>query len=181
MELHTLVDPVRFERILDRMAHQLLEHHDFSDTVLVGLQPRGARLAERLRDQLSRLGVGSNVRLGKLDVTFHRDDVRMHERPLAPNANDMPFLVEGQRVILVDDVLYTGRSIRAGLDALLAYGRPRSVELLVLIDRRFHRELPIEPQYVGTTVDSVDAQYMRVDWKEEGGQDAVVLLQERPA
>jgi len=93
----------------------------------------------------------------------------------------MPFLVEGQRVILVDDVLYTGRSIRAGLDALLAYGRPRSVELLVLIDRRFHRELPIEPQYVGTTVDSVDAQYVRVDWKEEGGQDAVVLLQERPA
>ena len=89
--------------------------------------------------------------------------------------------MEGQRVILVDDVLYTGRSIRAGLDALLAYGRPRSVELLVLIDRRFHRELPIEPQYVGTTVDSVDAQYVRVDWKEEGGQDAVVLLQERPA
>lgn len=181
METHSLVDPVRFERILDRMAHQLLEHHDFSDTVLVGLQPRGARLAERLRDRIAELQHTGEVRLGKLDVTFHRDDVRMHDRPLAPNVNEMPFLVENQRVILVDDVLYTGRSIRAGLDALLAYGRPRSVELLVLIDRRFHRELPIEPQYVGTTVDSVDAQYVRVDWKEEGGQDAVVLLQERPA
>jgi pyrimidine operon attenuation protein/uracil phosphoribosyltransferase len=92
----------------------------------------------------------------------------------------MPFLVEGRRVILVDDVLYTGRSVRAGLDALLAYGRPRSVELLVLVDRRFHRELPIEPQYVGTTVDSLDAQYVRVEWREETGRDAVVLLQSKP-
>lgn len=180
METHTLVDPVHFERILDRMAHQVLEDHDFSGTVLVGLQPRGARLAERIQARVAVLAGGAEVRLGKLDVTFHRDDVRMHDRPLAPNANEMPFLVEGQRVILIDDVLYTGRSIRAGLDALLAYGRPRSVELLVLIDRRFHRELPIEPQYVGTTVDSVDAQYVRVEWKEERGQDTVVLLQERP-
>jgi len=175
-----LVDPVRFERIIDRMAHQLIEHHDFTDTDVVGLQPQGARLAERLHVRIRELLGGQTVRLGKLDVTFHRDDVRKHERPLSPQTNDMPFLVEGRRVILVDDVLYTGRSVRAGLDALLAYGRPRSVELLVLVDRRFHRELPIEPQYVGTTVDSLDAQYVSVEWSEETGRDAVVLLQSKP-
>jgi pyrimidine operon attenuation protein/uracil phosphoribosyltransferase len=180
MDTPMLVDPVRFERIIDRMAHQLLEHHDFSATDVVGLQPQGARLAERLRARVEALLGGQKVRLGKLDVTFHRDDIRLHDKPLSPQANDMPFLVEGRRVILVDDVLYTGRSVRAGLDALLAYGRPQSVELLVLIDRRFHRELPIEPQYVGTTVDSVDAQYVRVEWREDTGRDAVVLLQSKP-
>jgi pyrimidine operon attenuation protein/uracil phosphoribosyltransferase len=92
----------------------------------------------------------------------------------------MPFLVEDRRVILVDDVLYTGRTVRAAMEALLSFGRPASVQLLVLIDRRFHRELPIEPQFVGLTVDSIDAQFVRVHWSEDGSADEVELLHAKP-
>jgi pyrimidine operon attenuation protein/uracil phosphoribosyltransferase len=117
---------------------------------------------------------------GALDVTFHRDDFRRKEHPLAPSENDMPFLVEDRRVILVDDVLYTGRTVRAAMEALLTFGRPSSVQLLVLIDRRFHRELPIEPQFVGLTVDSIDAQFVRVHWSADGRGDEVELLHAKP-
>ena len=174
-----LVDPVRFERIIDRMAHQLLEHHDFKDTDVVGLQTQGARLAERLQERIQELLGGQIIRLGKLDVTFHRDDVRMHERPLSPQTNDMPFLVEGRRVILVDDVLYTGRTIQAALAALQHYGRPSSVELLVLVDRRFNRHLPIQADYIGISVDAVDEAYVRVRWQEIHGEDQILLYDKK--
>ena len=118
---------------------------------------------------------------GKLDVTFFRDDFRTHEKPLSPNVNDMGFTVESRHVVLVDDVLFTGRTIRAGLDALLAHGRPQSVALAVLIDRRFSRELPIEPNYIGKHVDSIGAQHVKVEWSEEHGADRVILLNEKPS
>jgi len=113
-------------------------------------------------------------------VTFHRDDLRMHDTPIAPQQNKMEFLVDGRNVVLVDDVFFTGRTIRAGLDALLAYGRPDKVELAVLIDRRFSRELPIEPTYIGKQIDSIVGQHVVVEWKEENGSDCVLLFNSKP-
>ena len=181
MQDQVLIPPAQFALILDRLAHQLIEHHDFSQTDLVGLQPRGSRLAERLKAHLEELLPGTDIHCGKLDVTFFRDDFRTHEKPLSPNVNDMGFTVEARRVVLVDDVLFTGRTIRAGLDALLAHGRPQSVALVVLIDRRFSRELPIEPNYIGKHVDSIGAQHVKVEWSEEYDADRVILLNAKPS
>ncbi len=181
MQDQVLISPAQFALILDRLAHQLIEHHDFSQTDLVGLQPRGTRLAARLKARLEELLPGMNIHCGKLDVTFFRDDFRTHEKPLSPNVNDMGFTVESRHVVLVDDVLFTGRTIRAGLDALLAHGRPQSVSLAVLIDRRFSRELPIEPNYIGKHVDSIGAQHVKVEWSEEHGSDRVMLLNAKPS
>ena len=181
MKGHVLIPPAQFALILDRLAHQLIEHHDFSMTDLVGLQPRGTRLAERLKRRLEELTGGAEVNCGKLDVTFFRDDFRTHGKPLAPNVNDMGFTVEQRHIVLVDDVLFTGRTIRAGMDALLAHGRPQSVALAVLIDRRFSRELPIEPNYIGKHVDSIGEQHVKVEWSEDHGEDRVILLNSKPA
>lgn len=180
MESVELISPVLFSRIMDRLAHQLMEHHDFRTTDLVGLQPRGLLVADRLRSRLQSLLEGRELRLGALDPTFHRDDFRRNDHPIMPKRTDMDFLVEDRNVILIDDVLFTGRTIRAGLDALLAHGRPRKVELLVLVDRRFQRQLPIEPQYIGRSIDSLDAQHVRVEWGKEVGFDRVVMLHEKP-
>ncbi len=180
MDKQFLIDPPLFERILDRLAHQLLEEDHAQPLALVGIQPRGGILAERIFNRLEQLDSSRKVEWGALDVTFHRDDFRRREHPLAPSVNHMPFLVEDSRVVLIDDVLYTGRTVRAAMEALLAFGRPRSVELLVLIDRRFHRELPIEPQFVGLTVDSIDAQFVKVHWSDDERADFVELLNEKP-
>ena len=180
MDSQVLINEEQFALILDRLAHLLLEHHDFSETDLVGLQPRGTRVAERLAKRLSQLLDGKEVRCGALDVTFHRDDLRRREKPIAPQENIMEFLVEGRKVILVDDVLFTGRTIRAGLDALLSYGRPNKVELAVLVDRRFTRELPIEPTYIGTQIDSISDQHVVVEWAEENSSDRVILFNSKP-
>ena len=180
MDSQVLISTDQFALILDRLAHQLLEHHDFSNTDLIGLQPRGVRFAKRLQSRLTELLDGQEVRVGALDVTFHRDDLRMKDKPIVPNVNDMDFLVEGRKVILVDDVLFTGRTIRAGLDALLSYGRPDKVELAVLIDRRFRRELPIEPTYIGQQIDSIGGQHVVVEWAEENDSDRVILFNTKP-
>lgn len=161
---------------LERLAHHLIENHgDFSNTLLIGLQPRGADLARALVERLQRAGI-SEVRLGFLDSTYYRDDFRRRDEPLAPNKTEMPFLVEGARVVLVDDVLYTGRSVRSAMDALHAYGRPSEIELLVLIDRRLSRHLPIQPNYVGKTVDVVSSERIRVHWSHEDGDHTVELI-----
>lgn len=177
MKPTVLIDSEQFAIIIDRLAHQLIERHrDFTDTVLLGLQPRGVLLAERIHQRLSEIVPTANIPVGKLDVTFFRDDFRRREKPLAPNATEVNFIIEGKQVVLIDDVLYTGRTIRAGLDAMLSFGRPERVELLVLIDRRFSRELPIEPQYIGKSVDSIDSQRVTVSLKESGANDQVELL-----
>jgi pyrimidine operon attenuation protein/uracil phosphoribosyltransferase len=159
-----------------RLCHELIETYgDFRDTVLLGAQPRGVFLSRRIR-QLLREQAGADLPHGELDVTFYRDDVRRRPAPLQPNQTRVDFLIENQRVILVDDVLYTGRTMRAALDAMLAFGRPRSVELLVLVDRKHRRELPIEASYTGITVDTIQTQRILVSLRESGGQDEVFLV-----
>jgi pyrimidine operon attenuation protein/uracil phosphoribosyltransferase len=128
------------------------------------MQPRGYQLAQKIHSKLIELSTVSNISLGSLDITFFRDDFRRRESPISPNQTDIDFLVEGKKVVFIDDVLYTGRSIRAGMDAINSFGRPKQIELLVLIDRRFSRELPIEPNYVGMTVDAIDTEKVVVEW-----------------
>ena len=138
---------------------------DISETVIIGLQPRGIYLSDRIVQEIRKELPGTNIQYGKLDITFYRDDIRKELH--VANQTDIPFSMEGKRVILVDDVLYTGRTIRAALDALLDFGRPGKVELCVLIDRRFNRQLPIQPDYVGKSIDSIISQKVKVEWDKE--------------
>ncbi len=160
-----------------RLCHQLLESYDqFQDTVMLGIQPRGVFLAKRIIDTLKTIDDNLYLPYGALDITFFRDDFRRRGAPLTPNRTKIDFLIEQNRVILVDDVLYTGRTVRAALDAMLAYGRPQSVELLVLVDRKRKRELPIEPSFVGIEVDTIETERVIVELMESGGKDQVYLV-----
>ena len=177
METLTLLDGQKFQITILRLCHQLIENHNtFSDTVLIGIQPRGIYLADRIHQELKRIQPHTELQAGNLDITFFRDDFRTNKDLPVASTTAIDFIVEDKNVILVDDVLWTGRTIRAALDALLAFGRPRKVELLVLVDRRFSRQLPIEPNYIGIEVDSVDSQKVVVSWKETDQQDRVTLL-----
>lgn len=170
-----LIDEEQLQLIINRLSHQLVENHrDFSNTVIIGLQPRGVFLAKRIQAKINEI-TKTNVPVGNLDVTFYRDDFRRRDKPIQANSTEVDFLIENKHVVLVDDVLYTGRTIRAGLDAMLAYGRPATVELCVLIDRRFSRQLPVEPNYVGKAIDSIDSQRVTVSWKETSATDCVEL------
>lgn len=146
-----------------RLAHQVMEnHHELENTVIIGLQPRGVFLSDQIVAEIKKELPAEKIRYGKLDITFYRDDIRKELH--VANHTDIPFSIENMTVILIDDVLYTGRTIRAALDALLAFGRPAKVELCVLIDRRFSRELPIQPDYVGKSIDSIISQKVKVEW-----------------
>jgi pyrimidine operon attenuation protein / uracil phosphoribosyltransferase len=174
--LKTVINQQQLTITIKRLAHQVLEAHaGIEDTVIIGIQPRGVFVSERFVAELKRLLPGSTVRYGILDITFYRDDIR--DELHVPNQTDIPFSIENKRVILVDDVLYTGRTIRAALDALLDFGRPAKVELCVLVDRRFSRELPIQPDYVGKSIDSIISQKVKVFWQERDGREEVVLLE----
>jgi len=163
--------------ILHRLACQLIEKHtDFSNTVLIGLQPRGTFLAQRLKSLLMQEYNLPDVQLGLLDITFYRDDFRRSDKVLEANSTEIDFLIEDKRVVFIDDVLYTGRSIRAALTAIQSFGRPSEVELLTLIDRRFSRHLPIQPNYRGRQVDAINDEKVLVNWKETSGEDAVYLI-----
>lgn len=165
--------------ILHRLACQLVEKHsNFSNTVLVGLQPRGKFLANRLMDLLKSEYNISELESGFLDITFYRDDFRRTSKVLEASTTEMNCIVEDKKVVFIDDVLYTGRSIRAALTAIQSYGRPSSIELLILIDRRFSRHLPIQPDYRGRQVDAIDNEKVIVNWKELHGEDAVYLLKQ---
>ena len=162
---------------IKRLAHQVLENHvNLDETVLIGLQPRGVFLSDQIVDEIKKEISPDNVQYGKLDITFYRDDIRK-ELHIA-NRTDIPFSIEGKNVVLIDDVLYTGRTIRAALDALLDFGRPEKVELCVLIDRRFSRQLPIQPDYVGKSIDSILSQKIKVHWKIKDGKDEVIISNE---
>jgi pyrimidine operon attenuation protein/uracil phosphoribosyltransferase len=168
-----LLDSHQLHITLQRLAHQLAEQHDaFEEAAVVGIQPRGVALSDRLVPMLMEITGNHAIRYGKLDITFHRDDVRSGGALHTPSVNDMPFSVEGRTVVLVDDVLHTGRTIRSAMDALMAYGRPARVELLTLIDRKFSRELPVQPDYTGRSIDTIMSQKVVVDWAE----DKVVLI-----
>ncbi|WP_346320811.1 bifunctional pyr operon transcriptional regulator/uracil phosphoribosyltransferase PyrR [Chitinophaga sp. YIM B06452] len=162
---------------IERLSHQLIENHlDFSNTVIVGLQPRGIYLSDRIYHNLQQLLPGTDIPYGKIDITFYRDDYKSGKSLHVPNETDIDFSIDNKRVILIDDVLYTGRTIRSAMDALLDFGRPSRVELLVLIDRRFSRELPIQPDYTGRTIDAIITERVKVLWKERDGKDEVVLI-----
>jgi len=180
MEKQVILNEKQFELTLNRLCYQLIENHNqFEDTVLIGLQPRGIHVLNRLKIRLEQI-LGKSVICGALDITFYRDDFRRRERPIIPSATNIDFIVENKRVVLIDDVLYTGRTIRSGIDAMMAYGRPASVELLALVDRRFKRQLPIQADYVGKTIDTLATERVNVEWKEVEGEDKVVLFtQER--
>ena len=161
---------------IKRLAHQIMENNNDADTiVLIGLQPRGIYLSDQVVAAIKKEMPQAKIEYGKLDITFYRDDVRK-ELHIA-NQTDIPFSIEGKKVVLIDDVLFTGRTIRAALDALLAFGRPEKVELCVLIDRRFSRELPIQPDYVGKSVDSIISQKVKVFWKEKDGREEVAIVE----
>jgi pyrimidine operon attenuation protein/uracil phosphoribosyltransferase len=161
-----ILDKHELNITIQRLSHQLLENYtDFSDSVFIGLQPRGIYLADRIVDELRKLNPGKNIPYGKLDITFYRDDIRKELR--LANQTDIIFSIEDKRVVLIDDVLYTGRTIRAALDALQAFGRAQKVELCVLIDRKFNRQLPIQPDYCGKAIDSIVSQKVKVQWSSE--------------
>ena len=175
MEKQVILNSKHLDLTLKRLSHELIEsHNDFSDTVLVGLQPRGIYVVSQLKKQLEII-LRKEIVCGNLDITFFRDDFRRREKPLIPSITNIDFSLENKKVVLVDDVLYTGRTIRAGLDALLTFGRPSKVELLVLIDRRFRRDLPIQADYVGKMVDSLISERVSVEWEEIEGEDKIVL------
>lgn len=178
----TLLPRERFALTLERLCHQLLEDWgDFSNACIIGIQPRGTLLSNRIYERVKELTGNPAIEYGKLDITFYRDDFRMPDGPLTPHPNEINFIVAGKKVLLVDDVLYTGRTISAALAALQHYGRPDTVELLVLVDRRFNRHLPIQPDYFGIAVDALDEAYIKVRWQETHGEDEVLLFDRKPS
>jgi pyrimidine operon attenuation protein / uracil phosphoribosyltransferase len=178
-----LLDEESIRRTLSRIAHEIIERNDDLDTVaLVGIHTRGVPIAHRIR-RLVEERSGEALALGQLDITFHRDDVhvRAGHAPRRPQPlvrdTKLDFDLEGRTVILVDDVLYTGRTIRAAIDALFEYGRPYRVQLAVLADRG-HRELPIRPDYVGKNLPTTRGERVQVELVEIDEVDRVVLIQE---
>ncbi len=177
MSQKTLLTSKEVTIILHRLACQLIEKHlDFSNTILIGLQPRGKFLAQRIKNILQNEYKVNNIHLGFLDITFFRDDFRRGEKSLEANKTEINFIVEDKKVVFIDDVLYTGRSINAALSAIQSFGRPLEIELLVLIDRRFSRHLPIQPDYRGRQVDAINNDKVKVCWQENDGEDAVYLV-----
>ncbi|MFH4968368.1 bifunctional pyr operon transcriptional regulator/uracil phosphoribosyltransferase PyrR [Gaetbulibacter sp. M240] len=178
MSQKVLLNAKEVNIILHRLACQLIErHHDFSNTVLIGLQPRGIYLANRLAKILKEDYKVSKIHLGQLDITFYRDDFRRGDKTLEANKTNINFLVEDKKVVFIDDVLYTGRSIRAALTAIQSFGRPKEIELLTLIDRRFSRHLPIQPDYKGRQVDVINDEKVKVNWMENDQEDTVYLIE----
>jgi len=164
--LITILDKQQLHLTILRLANQLMENHlHLNELVFIGLQPRGVQVSKIVVNHIQQLYPGEQVAYGVLDITFYRDDVRKELH--VANKTDIPFSIEGKKVILIDDVLYTGRTIRAALDALLDFGRPQKVELCVLVDRRFNRELPIQPDYFGKAIDTLVSQKVKVEWDKE--------------
>lgn len=176
MQKKLILDSNLLSITLDRLCQQLIENHDdFKDTVILGLQPRGVFLAEIIHSKLEK-AIGSEINFGRLDTTFYRDDFRRRDTPVLANATNVPFIIEDKKVILIDDVLYTGRSVRAALDAMIAFGRPNKVELLTLVNRKYSRELPIEADYTGIDVSTMDSQKVLVELEAQGHKKNKIWL-----
>jgi len=176
MQKRLILDGPLLEITVSRLCQQLIENHqDFSNTVILGLQPRGIFLAKRIQLKLEQI-LDKPVPMGYLDITFYRDDFRRRDLPLEANTTSVPFIIENQKVVLVDDVLYTGRSVRAAMDAMIAFGRPSKVELLVLINRRYSRDLPIQPDYIGKNVNTMPSQRVLVEWEVQGAKKDNIWL-----
>lgn len=173
----TLLDKERFNLTVDRLCYELIEDFDdFANTCIIGIQPRGIFFSDLLVSRLSHILGEVRFDYGKLDITFYRDDFRTRAKPLEASETEMNFLVEDKRVLMVDDVLYSGRTIQAAMTALNHYGRPQNVELAVLVDRRFNRHLPIQSDYTGITVDALDEAYVKVIWENEGREGQIKIF-----
>jgi pyrimidine operon attenuation protein / uracil phosphoribosyltransferase len=176
MQKKLILDSDLLDITVSRLCQQLIEnHHNFTDTVIIGMQPRGIYLAEHIHRNLEKI-LKKSIPLGYLDATFHRDDFRRREIPAKASENRIPFIIEGKNVILVDDVLLTGRTIRAAMDAMIAFGRPAKVELLVLIDRNYNRELPIAADYIGKSVNTLSSQRVLVELQAQGHKHNKIWL-----
>ena len=176
MQKKLILDTDLLDITIRRLCQQLIENHnDFADTVIIGMQPRGIFLAEIIHKKLEQ-DTGRTILLGYLDATFYRDDFRRRETPAKANETRVPFIIEGKKVVLVDDVLFTGRSIRAAMDAMIAFGRPATVELLVLIDRKYNRELPIAADYIGKVVNTLTSQRVLVELEAQGHKQNKIWL-----
>ena len=169
-----LLNGKQIQLTIERLSREVIESISFQNTVIIGVQPRGVLLAEKIHQKILEL-TKIDIPFGKIDTTFHRDDFR-RGKSLNAKVTEIDFLIEEKNVLLVDDVLFTGRTIRAALDALLSFGRPQKIELLVLIDRRFNRELPIQPDFVGDVVDTIEKVDVEVQWAEKDGEDRVVFI-----
>ena len=181
MQSRIILDSSKFRLTIERLCHQLIENHgDFTNACIIGVQPRGVKLAKRIVEKLEELLPGVHIKFGVIDTTFYRDDFRHHDKPLLAEETDIDFVIKGKQVILIDDVFYTGRTIRSALDALLDFGRPAKIELLVLIDRRLSRHVPISPDYVGKTIDAVTSEKVRVEWSDNGDADTVWIVPHNP-
>ncbi len=175
MSTHRIIDDLGFERMLSRIAHEILERNQGSTHLgIIGLRTRGEFVARRIKTIIDGLE-GSDIPLGILDITLYRDDVRQHLRQPLVRATEIPFDISDLHIILADDVLFTGRTIRAALDALTDLGRPLSIQLAVLVDRG-HRELPIRADYVGKSVPTTRGEEIKVLLREVDGDDAIDLL-----
>jgi len=176
MDKSVILDPILFNLTIKRLCFELIENHDdFSNSVIIGLQPRGIYLANRIKAELEKINPKIQLKVGKLDITFFRDDFRRRDTPITANETEINFVIENKNVIMVDDVFYTGRSLRSGLDAMLAFGRPDKVEMLVLIERKYSRDYPLQPDYIGKSVDSLSSQRVEVFWQETSQKDLVEL------
>ena len=176
IEEREILDQSLIAVTIERLCHQLIEvHHNFDNTVIVGVQPRGTFLNNRIIKKLQQIHPKIKIDSGNVDISFYRDDLMRRDKPIIPQSMDINISLEDKRVILVDDVLYTGRSIRSAIDAILNFGRPKSVELLTLINRRFKRDLPIQPNYIGKNIDAMDSEKIVVQWKEVSNVDRVLI------
>lgn len=170
-----VVDEQGFQRTVTRLAHEILERNKGIETIaIVGIRTRGEYLAKRLAQQVKNIE-HKDVELGMLDITLYRDDLRMRLDNPELKGTDIKFDVTGKNIILVDDVLYTARTIRAALDELMDLGRPASIQLAVLVDRG-HRELPIKADFVGKNIPTSQGEEVRVLMKEVDGEDAIVIV-----
>ncbi|MFC4874483.1 bifunctional pyr operon transcriptional regulator/uracil phosphoribosyltransferase PyrR [Negadavirga shengliensis] len=179
MQKRLVLDHTQISITISRFCYQLIENHDdFHNTVLLGLQPRGSLVLDRIIQRMQEIQ-DVPLRYGYLDATFHRDDFRRRDLPLKANETKIDFLIENKKVVLVDDVLYKGRSVRAAMDAMIAFGRPQKVELMVLIDRKFTRDFPIKPDYYGRQVNTLESQHVSVEWQSQGHDEDAIWITEK--
>tara|TARA_B100001079_G_scaffold33077_1_gene24960 strand:+ start:144 stop:680 length:537 start_codon:yes stop_codon:yes gene_type:complete len=176
MQKKVLLNSNQIDIIINRLVCQLIENHtDFNDTVLIGLQPRGIYLLDKIIDVFSKKYTNKKIIHRNLDYTFFRDDFRRGEKTINPKSSNIDISIENKKIVLIDDVLFTGRSIRAAMSSIDSYGRPKSIELMVLIDRRFKRELPIEANYFGAKIDTIKGDKVSVIWGKDKDNDVVYI------
>ena len=170
-----LFDNKRLEITINRLCQELIENHkNFSDTILVGLQPRGIYFLNRIKKNLDSI-LNREIHIGYLDTTFYRDDFRSKEVPKAKEPL-MPFLVDDKNVVIIDDVLFTGRTVRSAMEGIMNFGRPKKIELLVLIDRKYSRDVPIEPTYCGIKINTITSDRIEVNLREQGFKEDNIMI-----